>query len=193
MQNIMQLVCPLIDVTCGGQVASNESLQLELAAVARRLGRMEDRENIVDVVYRYHHCLGALDRAAWLDCFAPDGIFQSARSDGTVIFSMNGRLELARWYDERLPAWPRGSEGHALVNPRIVRQDAGNAEVHSFFITLQIKDGGLGFRSYGDYLDHLAKSDDGKWRITHKRAVTRMTNAAASRVVPPAPGGRPQA
>lgn len=174
-------------------MASNESLQLELSAVVQRLRRMEDREAIVDVVYRYHHCLGALDRAAWLDCFAPDGSFQSARTDGTVIFSMNGHPELARWYDERLPAWPRGSEGHALVNPRIVRQDADKAEVHSFFITLQIKDGGLGFRSYGDYLDQLARSDDGKWRITQKRAVTRMTNAAASKPGSPAPGGRLQA
>lgn len=157
---------------------SSVSRNKALASIEKRLRLLEDREAILDVIYRYHHAMAALDCDAWLDCFTREASLQIRSVSGKSIVKLNGHREMARWYKARTTQWPKGSEGYSQVNPHIVVFRNGElAKVSSFFVTFQHQGMDLKLRSWGEYRDKLVRND-GEWRIGEKLVLTRMTNAA---------------
>lgn len=149
-----------------------------LASIERRLRLLEDREAILDVIYRYHHAMAAFDCDAWLGCFTRDASLQIRSIAGRSIVRLKGHKEMARWYKARTVQWPKGSEGYSQVNPRIVVSRNGEmARASSFFVTFQQQGKDLELRSWGEYRDRLVR-EQGQWRISEKLVLTRMTHAA---------------
>lgn len=155
-------------------------LQARLDDALVRIELLQNRQAILDALYRYHHAFIDLDLDSWLDCFCEDAVFRSTGTAGQILFELHGRAQLAAWFAQRLIDWPEGTEGYAQTNPRILQQGSDSARVRSIFITLQARAAPLGVRSHGEYVDDLVRCADGRWRISVKQGITRMTNFTPS-------------
>ncbi|MFI5046926.1 MAG: nuclear transport factor 2 family protein [Acidimicrobiia bacterium] len=122
----------------------------------------EDRDEILQVLYRYNHAFDSGDADEWAGTFTEDAVFNAA---GRV---MNGREEL------RTFAGGAGGGGrrHLLMNP-VIDVEGDTAHVRAYVVLL--RDGAIG--AVGGYDDELARTAEG-WRIA-KRTFTVEQRADA--------------
>ena len=116
----------------------------------------EDRDEILQLLYRYNHAIDGGDAHGWAGTFTADGVFDVA---GQV---RSGRDELA--------AFASGVHGyrHIVVNPVIdVAGDA--ATVRAYFVVYR----GTALTATGTYADEVVRTPDG-WRFA-KRVSTPDT------------------
>jgi 3-phenylpropionate/cinnamic acid dioxygenase small subunit len=110
----------------------------------------EDRDEILQLMYRYNLAIDTGDAAGWAATFTPDGVFDVA---GQV---RSGRDELI--------AFAASVHGlrHTMANPVIdVTGDA--ASVRAYFIVFQ----GPAVLGTGTYSDEVVRTPDG-WRFAKR-------------------------
>jgi uncharacterized protein (TIGR02246 family) len=116
----------------------------------------EDRDEILQLLYRYNHAIDSGDALGWAGTFTPDGVFDVA---GQV---RSGRDELV--------AFAAGVHGyrHTVVNPVVdVAGDA--ATVRAYWVVYQ----GTAVAALGTYEDEVVRTPGG-WRFA-KRVSTPDT------------------
>jgi ketosteroid isomerase-like protein len=116
----------------------------------------EDRDEILQLAYRYNHAIDSGDAPGWADTFTPDGVFDVA---GQV---RSGREELIEF------ASSVHGYRHVLVNPVIdVAGDA--ATLRGYFVVYS----GTALAGIGTYQDEVVRTPGG-WRFA-KRVSTPDT------------------
>ena len=110
----------------------------------------EDRDEILQLAYRYNLAIDRGDAEGWADTFTPDGVFDVA-----------GQLRSGR---DELIAFAASVHGlrHTLANPAInVTGDA--AAMRAYFVVYE----GTAVRGTGTYEDQLVRTPDG-WRFAKR-------------------------
>ena len=120
----------------------------------------EDRDEILQLLYRYSHEMDSHDVVAWVGLFTDDGVFDAG----------NGRVATG---PERLAKFAASAAGttmrHIVGNPVIdVTGDTAQAEV---YLTL-LREGSIALT--GTYHDELVRTPKG-WRFA-KRTFTPDTS-----------------
>jgi hypothetical protein len=123
---------------------------------------IEDRDSILQLMYRYNHAIDGGDADGWAATFTDDGALDAA---GHVIA---GRDELV--------SFAKGVHGmrHVVVNP-VVEVDGDTASVAAYIVVYR----GLTPTTIGTYADEVVRTPGG-WRF--QRRVFRpdaSDNAAA--------------
>jgi uncharacterized protein (TIGR02246 family) len=110
----------------------------------------EDRDEILQLMYRYNHAIDSGDAAGWAATFTPDGVFDVA---GQL---MSGQDELIAFAES-----VRGYR-HTVVNPVIdVAGDA--ATVRAYFVVFK----GTALAAIGSYQDEVLRTPGG-WRFAKR-------------------------
>ncbi len=113
----------------------------------------EDRDEILQLLYRYNHAIDSGDAEGWADTFTADAVFDAA---GRVLTGRDALVEFA--------ATVRGSK-HVVVNP-LVDIHGDTAEGRAYIVLL--RGGSIG--TVGAYQDELVRTPAG-WRFA-KRVFT---------------------
>ena len=113
----------------------------------------EDRDEILQLLYRYNHAIDSGDAEGWADTFTPDAVFDAA---GRV---MSGREELVTF-----AASVHGSR-HVVANP-VIDVAGDTATVRAYILLAH----GTPVSVAGTYADELVRTHDG-WRFA-KRVFT---------------------
>lgn len=113
----------------------------------------EDRDEILQLLYRYNHAIDSGQAEAWADTFTPDGSLDAGRG------VLSGRDELV--------AFAKGVSGsrHVVTNP-VVEVSGDTAHVRAYLFLLR----GGAIATVGIYDDQLVRADGG-WRFA-KRVFT---------------------
>jgi hypothetical protein len=147
----------------------------QLSEAMARLRRLEDEHEVIATVYQYSHGINSKNRELWLDVFTPDGYWAARQSpESEWRFQVHGQDELRAWYDEHAREWPPGTEAHTVSSPLVVL-DGDRAEARSYYVTLLRTEAGPGLRSTGVYADKLVRCEDGRWRISERRATGNIS------------------
>ena len=133
----------------------------QMSTLEERLQRLEDERAILDRLYAYGHSLDYGLRDEWVDCWTEDGVL--AWPHETFV----GREAIGGAFDGHSHA-PEAFHKHLLVAPRI-RLEGDEATVESYFSRLNDSPDGPVVRSFGRYVDVLARSADGVWRFRERR------------------------
>jgi uncharacterized protein (TIGR02246 family) len=110
----------------------------------------EDRDEILQLLYRYNHAIDSGDAQEWAETFTPDGVFDVA---GQV---RSGQNELI--------AFASSVHGyrHIVVNP-VIDVAGDTATVRAYFVVYQ----GTALAGMGTYQDELVRTPDG-WRFAKR-------------------------
>jgi ketosteroid isomerase-like protein len=110
----------------------------------------EDRDEILQLMYRYNQAIDSGDADGWAATFTPDGVFDVA---GQV---RSGRDELA--------AFAASVHGlrHTMANP-VIDVTGDVASVRAYFIVFQ----GAGVLGTGTYSDEVVRTPAG-WRFAKR-------------------------
>ena len=110
----------------------------------------EDRDEILQLAYRYNLAIDRGDAAGWADTFTPDGVFDVA-----------GQLRSGR---DELIAFASSVHGlrHTLANPAI-NVTGDTAAMRAYFVVYQ----GAAVLGTGTYEDQLVRTPDG-WRFAKR-------------------------
>lgn len=143
-------------------------LEERLAALERRLARLEDERAIVASLYRYAHAIDYGDEATWVDCFTEDGAFDMrSRPDFDVPGRRyEGRAALAAFIKTHTRA-PEVYHKHVVVQPQITL-DGDIARVRSFLFRLDESGGAPYVLVFGRYLDTMVRGQDDWWRFRER-------------------------
>jgi ketosteroid isomerase-like protein len=133
-----------------------------MSDVEQRLRRLEDERAILDTLYAYGHSIDYGLRDVWDDCWTEDAVLHWPHE------SYEGREAIGATFEQHSHA-PDRYHKHLLVEPRI-QVDGDRATVESYFARLDASPEGPFLRSFGRYLDVLARGDDGRWRLQERRA-----------------------
>jgi 3-phenylpropionate/cinnamic acid dioxygenase small subunit len=118
----------------------------------------EDRDEILQLLYRYNHAIDSGDARGWANTFTEDGVFDVG---GQV---MSGRDELVKFASD-----VHGLR-HMVVNPLVdVAGDA--ATVRAYFVVFQ----GTAPLVVGTYEDEVVRTPEG-WRFAKR--VSKLDNAS---------------
>jgi ketosteroid isomerase-like protein len=147
-------------------------LEATVQRLERRVRELEDERAILDTLYAYAHALDYGDRDEWIDCWTEDAELTWPHT------TFHGVAEITQAYDDHSHA-PQSFHKHVLVEPR-VRIDGDRATVASYFARVNNSHHGPVTRSFGRYLDVLARESDGRWRI-------RQRVAERESIIPDAP------
>lgn len=137
--------------------------------VEARLARLEDEREILRTLHRYGQSIDYGDEAAWVDCFAEDGVFdvRSPRGHGLNRL-VSGREELRRFISRHSRA-PDLWHKHLLVEP-LIEIDRDEATCSSYLAVVMEHESRPVLRVFGRYRDRLVRCDDGRWRLKHRIA-----------------------
>jgi hypothetical protein len=144
-------------------------LEARVAALEAEAGAARDERSVLDALLRYSRSIDLGLRAEWVDCFTADGVFDVRfPGDGAVPIRCAGRAELEAFI-ARHTAPPEVFHKHVYVMPAIA-VDGDAATAAGYFIHLVDRDGEAIMQSYGRYTDQLRRGEDGRWRLTERRA-----------------------
>jgi ketosteroid isomerase-like protein len=110
----------------------------------------EDRDEILQLLYRYNHAFDSRDAEGWADTFTDDAVFDAA---GQV---MSGREELVAF------ASGVGGRRHVVANP-LVEVAGDTATVRAYLFLFQ----GTTLARTGSYEDELMRTPAG-WRFAKR-------------------------
>jgi ketosteroid isomerase-like protein len=129
----------------------------------RRLARLEDERAILRTLHAYGHAIDAGDEAAWVACFAEDGVF-AARD----WFHVEGRAQLEAFIAAHTRP-PDPAHKHLVIEP-LIALDGDAATCVSYFAVLMEHGGEPVLRVFGRYHDALVRGPDGAWRFRERVA-----------------------
>jgi len=129
----------------------------------RLTGSLEDREQIRELYARYAIYVDQERFDDWVDCFTPDGTFESP-----VFGTFSGRERLQEFTRQYYNSWSGGGVRHMMVNVSF-DIDGDSATGFCNLIYFSLKDGGFNLAAIGGYNDKLRKGADGLWRYTHRK------------------------
>jgi ketosteroid isomerase-like protein len=154
----------------------------------RRVAQLEDERAVLRRLYAYGHAIDYGDEAAWVDCFAEDGVFDiRTRLPGTPHMKVSGRAELRAFVAGHTRA-PELWHKHMLVEP-VIDVDGDEARSDAYFAVLMEHEEMPLLRVFGRYRDRLVRDADGEWRFLERIAEIESMR----RGLPPFIGGRPEA
>ena len=143
--------------------------------LARRLARLEDREEIRDVVIRYATALDSRDWTLLAEVFAPDG----AADYGALAGTPTGPTEIAEACRQVLAGLDASQ--HMLGNIAVDADGSDRATATSYFRAQHYLVGDNGANTYvvaGVYTDRLRRTADG-WRIDYRTLTPTWTDGNA--------------
>ncbi|MGV3771113.1 MAG: nuclear transport factor 2 family protein [Sphingobium phenoxybenzoativorans] len=131
-----------------------------------RLGRLEDERAILRTLYRYCHAIDYGQEAEWVDCFTPDGVFDTRYAPGLGMESArySGSKQLASFIAQH-PRAPKTKHKHVIAVP-LIDLSGDRADVSSYFELLLADDADRRIFAFGRYLDRLERCADGIWRFS---------------------------
>jgi len=124
----------------------------------------EDRDEILQLLYRYNHAIDACDGERWADTWTENGVFDAGS------YGAEGRDALIAF----AASAPSGFR-HVVMNP-VIDVTGDTATMQAYLLILR----GGALVGVGDYRDELARAPGG-WRFA-KRTVT-MEPPPESRVL----------
>ncbi len=125
-------------------------------------GTFEDREQIRELYARYAIYVDAARFDDWINCFTPDGTFESP-----IMGKFTGHDELRRFTRQYHESWAGGGVRHMMVNVSFdVNGDTATGTCA--LIYFKIHDGKSEFLLTGGYQDQLRKHQ-GEWRYTYRQ------------------------
>jgi ketosteroid isomerase-like protein len=134
----------------------------QLASLEKRLQCLEDRNAIVEVLYRYGHALDYGDENLWQACWHNEAALFWPRKGW-----IHGRDSLLAAFREHSHA-PNKYHKHVVVDP-LLDISGDLAKVESYFALLHADPGGPYTYSFGRYRDVFVRCDDGDWRFRERR------------------------
>jgi hypothetical protein len=163
----------------------------DLDGLIARIRALEAERAILATLYRYGHTIGVGDEDGWLDCFAPDGVFDVRRrvvaspADPSGNFAnhphpdvrggtrpsvrYDGRDGLRRFIAQH-PRPPQRYHKHIVVDP-VIAVTGTVATVESFFLRVDAgPDGVPHVTAFGRYHDRMVEGPDGRWRFAERIA-----------------------
>lgn len=152
------------------------------ADLERRLQLLEDRQAILETLHRYGQALDYGLVEQFLDCFTEDASWDTepmrdvVRAEqlraGRLPAGHVGRGEL-QGFVERHTSAPGHWHKHLVVDP-LIELNGDRARVTSYFLRVDADphSSGAHIRASGRYRDELVRGDDGRWRITSRKAET---------------------
>ena len=120
-----------------------------------------DKLAIQELFARYAHAIDDLDPAAWVACFAADGIFQV----GTR--AMQGATALRGYADVHV----REIRCRHMMSNFLYTVRGDEAAGQCSMLATLATAGGYRIFAQGRYVDHLVRQD-GVWRIAHRKVET---------------------
>ncbi|MEV7007512.1 nuclear transport factor 2 family protein [Streptosporangium sp. NPDC051022] len=153
-----------------------------LEALEARVRTLDAEAAITKTLYRLAITLDYGDHEAWIDCFAPDAVFEMvevSETDRVVRVRHDGRDALAAFIPGHSHA-PQHFHKHLVGDPLIeITGDGGDTATSTSYLTrLDKGEAGPYLWSFGRYLDTFVRGDDGRWRVA------RRTIEVESRAVP---------
>jgi ketosteroid isomerase-like protein len=147
-------------------------------SLAERVLRLEAEREILATLHQYGHALDDGRLEDFLDCFAEDGVWESAPPR-----RFEGRAGLAALFEDL--AWmrlPPARFRHLVVEPRVVLK-GDRATCASYFVSLRADPAGPQVFAFGRYEDEFFPSGDGRWRLRRRRAESenRIAGGGGSR------------
>lgn len=123
----------------------------DLAALLRRVQRLEEAETARNHLHRYAKTLDEPDPEAAAALFTEDGTLRTPRGDYV------GREAIAAFYRDRLAADP-SAKRHFITSPRTTWLGPGLVEIASYFLFTGrgAEESALG---WGTYLDRIRVAD----------------------------------
>jgi ketosteroid isomerase-like protein len=111
----------------------------------------EDRDEILQLMYRYNHAADSGDTEAYADTFTDDGVFDFRGSEVTGRENLKG-----------LMAGVSGTR-HVTANP-VIEVDGDTATLRAYVLVFR----GTTLSRVGDYDDELVRTPAG-WRFSRRR------------------------
>ncbi len=125
-------------------------------------GTPADREEIRELYARYAITVDHARFDEWIDCFTPDGVFESP-----IYGTFAGQARLREFSQGYQQSWEGGQVRHMMVNVSF-DVDGDTATGRCNLIYFSIKGGKSEFVTTGGYEDRLRRHD-GEWRFAHRR------------------------
>ena len=159
----------------------------EQESLERRLALLEDERGVLRTLHAYGHAIDVGDEPAWVDCFAPDGVFDiRARLPHQPNRLISGRDELRAFISSHTRA-PELWHKHLLVEP-LIDVAGDTATCVSYLAVLMEHEEKPVLRVFGRYRDRLSRCEDGRWRFAVRIAEVESMRAG----LPPFVDGRPR-
>lgn len=137
---------------------------------------VEDRLAIHELLARYSHTIDGRDYAAWVECFTPDGVLQSAMGVSSGHAELKTFAETYERNRERMP-----NARHFMTN--IATTVEGDQATARSYVQITTSDPrGVRLLFTGQYDDRLVKVD-GAWKFKERKGIpdTSIEEAAAWR------------
>jgi 3-phenylpropionate/cinnamic acid dioxygenase small subunit len=162
----------------------------ELAQLRKRVEQLEDERAILATLYRYAHAIDYGLQDEWLDCFTDDAVYEATHTSESVREAQSrgsnlraghrGKTELTAFIEKHRHA-PEHYHKHLLIEPRIAL-DGDSAHVVSYFVRLDANEDDPGgyLRTFGRYFDELVRCEDGRWRLSARKAELEMFQTSSS-------------
>jgi len=151
----------------------------ELSEVRRRLAILEDRELVLEALYRYAHAVESGTDAEFVACFTEDAVFDIHYGDypGPVPTYSGTRHEKGVRHQgaAQLEAYVAGAAARRGGTPQlrmladpIIAIDGEEATSRSYLVGIMPFSGKPEVLDLGRYLDRLRRVAPGEWRIAHR-------------------------
>ena len=135
--------------------------------LAERIGLLEDREALRELMSLYSCLIDTGQAEAWADCFTLDGRFEVRRPGGDTTI-LKGREELVAFVHSRPPKEIPDKHFTSQVSVAI---EGDTATSDCYFALLSDLGGDPSLGTYGQYHDEFVRGADGRWRFSSRVAV----------------------
>jgi hypothetical protein len=153
----------------------------ELEALAQRVRRLEDEREILRILSRYGKAVDYGDVEGFVSCFADDGVLELSRpKSDRVAVRAAGREELAAFAGSHTRA-PEQWHKHLVLDVDL-DIDGDEARAVSYYVLLQDDERVPRVRSFGRYVDRLARREAG-WAIVARRAEVEAALAGLPKLI----------
>jgi SnoaL-like domain len=151
----------------------------ELDELRRRVAVLEDRELVLEALYRYAHAVESGTDQDFVDCFTADAAFDIHYGDSPnpIPVHMGKRHEEGVLHEgtEQLAAYIAGTRARVAGNPQlrmladpIISVDGDEATARSYLVGVMSANGSPVLMDLGRYGDRLRRVAPGEWRIAHR-------------------------
>ena len=135
---------------------------------------VEDRLAMQALYARYCECFDLGNAEGWVNCFAPDGIFKSAKD-------FHGHAELRGFVEGRIKVRPEGAQRNVQHwNTNLIVEGDGNKAKGMCYLMLIGQDAAskqIAFPVQGTYSDELVKIN-GQWKFAQRQSFRDLPPAS---------------
>src|SRR5262249_13441938 len=135
-----------------------------LEELAQRVTALEQRNAILQTLYRYAHAYDRGQGSEWLDLFTDDGLFETRRQ-AVPPPALTGRAHLTTYCAGIVKGKRPGRTVKHVVNAPLIQLEGERATVITYFVVVSSdEDHGARVSGHGRYIDTLVK-DGGVWKF----------------------------